>query len=68
MYGIIDENEDDDLYLIVWRPTKNGTRTWANSWEKRSFANAKAVRDWNRRKGIEELREYVDGVSEMEYV
>ena len=68
LYGIIDENEDDDLYLIVWRPTKNGTRTWANSWEKRSFANAKAVRDWNRRKGIEELREYVDGVSEMEYV
>lgn len=68
LYGIIDENEEDDLYLIVWRPTKNGTRTWANSWQKRSFANAKAVRDWNRPKGSRAMREYVDGVSEVDYV
>ena len=53
-------------YLIAWGPT-DGIH-WDDSWERKDCANAKAVRDWKRRKNSPEMREYVDGDSEVEYV
>jgi hypothetical protein len=60
------KNERGRRYLIAWRPT-DGIH-WDDSWERKDCANAKAVRDWKRRKNIREMREYVDGASEVEYV
>jgi hypothetical protein len=60
------KNERGNRYLIAWRPT-DGVH-WDDSWERKDCADAKAVRDWNRRKRIEELREYVDGPSDVECV
>ena len=60
------KNERGNKYLIAWKPT-DGVQ-WEDSWQKKDHANAKARRDWNRRKGIEETREYVDGPSDVEYL
>ncbi|KAM0689352.1 hypothetical protein Q7P36_011430 [Cladosporium allicinum] len=58
------KNERGNKYLIAWKPS-DGVH-WEDSWQKKDHANAKAKRDWNRRKGIEEMREYVDGPSDVE--
>jgi hypothetical protein len=60
------KHERGRRYLIAWRPT-DGIH-WGDSWERKDCANAKAVRDWKRRKNIREMREYVDGASEVDYV